>query len=1341
MRKVLSILLSVALLIISVDIGCVRVNADQTFNAVVGSSWYQTDVQSSGDAQGAWMYKLIQNQWKNMAGTYSGASGIQGFTFTTTQYGWDGYHLKTNDIKDICGMQAYHVYDVTVKVTHTGANATNIHFSSYGGIGAYEIQKQSTTINSAAGEVTFTGQLASDGVSDLMLLIDLGVTATGASSGCQKGTLTITEATFTDTGVVMDKVFPAIIYDKNSHQGEGDNGWDKTDVEDIGDHDGVWEYKLIDNEWNNMKGSYSGADGLENFKFNYQTYGWDGFHLQTKDLKDICNLENDQIYDVSVTVRYEFTATDKDPVDSNIHCYTEGGLGNYNLSKDLVVFSKDYYEHTFTGQVCPIKENELNLRISMGVNETFQSSGCDKGELVISEFTIQDTGWVPVENDRSSESVGPWGFYALFDAENPTYGHWGKLSYKTIGTGDNYSDTTILIRSRSGWLDAEASWARLKDYASNRLEPGTRTKATIVINSSKATSVIHNDDTGEDNIAYLKVGIGDHSELFTLQEGENILETADFKYNDQYSMDISFELDMLEVGTELNIESIDLLNAVEPTEEEEETKVPVLSPDTMNVDESGATWSDEFNGDELDDSKWQIQTGNKAGVNSPINWGNNEKQNYKEENVSVSGGALNIEAKNEHTTIVDENNNSFDYDYTSGRICTRGKFSAGLGYVEARIKLSTAKGLWPAFWMLGEKKMTWPRNGEIDILEQANANDYFQSTVHFYNSSMSSNDEHFTSKNDSTAHAKMSNIDFSQYHTYGVNRNGDTVAFYLDRQKVYEYTIENDRRIAPSRYPSAMNNDYYLLLNLAVGGNFTGNQLPEDLPKSMQVDYVRYYESYGQNRIQPDIWTNIGTWDLYNGKDDWCDYAAISYDQDEGADLGDTKIILKDSPNDDEQDKEYGLGARLSGYTVGRMNGYRPYKAKITLNSTKAGTLITNVEGEEYRLEINEGDNVIYTDEFFHDETLSYTTTSSHDPTDVYFYLGMVPKNTEIVISEVEFEEQPYEWTPVINDEETEVDPWMLKATFSAEDTRWGAMSYKDISDVNDTGKLGDTLIKVRSASGWDTWDTFAELSNYMRDRTLEHGKQYDLVITYYSSMTNNTNSHHAIVMANDKSFNLPLVECEDLSDTKRVNIGTFTYNAGQSHDVIFKLDMLSKNTCLSIKYIEFVDSNGSGDYDVEPYKQTDTYPKQSGKIFAGWYDDQSFDEVHAKDSGEAYPKFVDEKMLTAKRQWKTDGGAIRFVSSIDVLDYQSVGFAFEGQYGERAIKKQEKEVTKVYKTIKAGNDNITPDNFFADESTYFFTYTIRNMDPSISSTWTVTPYYVTGDGTKVYGKTSEFAK
>ncbi len=1489
MKRLLSIILSFALLLAPIGASCVRVDADETFNAVVGSAWNQTNVHTSGDAQGVWQYQLSQNEWKSMAGTYSGASGVQGFTFTTAKYGWDGFHLKTNDIKDVCGLQAYHVYDVTIKVTHTGANATSIHFLTEGGLGSYNISEQSTTINSALSPVTFTGQICVDDETTFRLVFDVGV----KGAGCQAGTLQITQASFSDTGQVIPKTFACDVYDASQHT---DGSWDKTSVAQKGDNEGFWEYKLIQNEWYNMKGSYSSADDIQGFTFNYQTYGWNGFHLRTTDLKSACNLTYDHIYNISVSVKYKFTATDKDPVPSRIVCSTEGGLGDYNIKAKFVQFNKDYYEYTFTGTVCPIKENALRLKITMGMDETYKEEGCDKGVLTITAFNLEDTNWNPVANNNSAAGVGPWGLFALYDAEHPTYGHWAKLSYKTINDGSEVSDTTILVRSKSGWLGADASWARIRDYASNRLEVGTHTQATIVINSSKAMA--------ED--AYIKVGIGDHSELFTLEEGDNELVTEEFTFNDQYSMDISFELDMVEVGTELNVKSIYLLNGVEPEDDPEGDPVePVLSPDTMFVEDDGATWSDEFNGTELDENKWVIQEGNRSGTDGPINWGNNEKENYKAENVSVGNGVLNIEAKEEKTTI-GTGEDALEYDYTSGRINTRGKFSAGFGYVEARLKFDAETGLWPAFWMLGEKKATWPRNGEIDILEQANTNDYFQSTVHFYNSTCGSNDEHHTSKNDEEAHAKMSGIDFSEYHRYGVNRNRDTIAFYLDREKVYEYVIENDKKKSPSRYPSSMNNDYYLLLNLAVGGNFTQNKLPENLPKSMKVDYVRYYETDGLNRLQPDTWTTVGAWDLYNGKDDWCDYARMNYEQSEGSDPGDTKMILTESPRSDANDKEYGLGARLNNYSYGKMINDQLYRAKITLNSSRAGTLITNIEGQEYRIDIEEGDNIVYTDDFTFNEFNSYSSTSSHNPRDVYFYLGMLPKNTEITISEVEFEKQATEWTPVPNfnpesggeatyhtagqlklfamygpnvgyygkmqykvenegenlsdtlvkvvstttwdgeerpystnirienyldnlaikdkytgvikvysskstssgkklrviingniiekslavgettinipeftytgsnsnidfdlddlkddteikiksavftpvesgwttvpnDQSTTVEPWTLKAIYDSEKEQWGALSYKDISDSNDGDEIGNTLIRVRSAAGWNAWDTTATLSDYISDRSLTNGKKYYVVVTYYSS-ENNSGSKYAIALVNDKQFTLPLEKCDDLNDTKRANLGKVTYNSGLSHDVIFKLDMLKEGTSFSIKYIEFIETTSGKDYDVEPYKDSNTYPKESGKLFAGWYDDQEFNNPHTEDTGGAYAKFIDKSVLGPGRfQFANDGTAVRFLSTLDSTDYLQAGFIISGTYDGHEFSNKTRYASKLFTNVMAAGEKVSP-TIFHDSSKYFFTYTISGMQKGKEQTWNIKPFYVTADGTKVIGDAGEYS-
>lgn len=163
---------------------------------------------------------------------------------------------------------------------------------------------------------------------------------------------------------------------------------------------------------------------------------------------------------------------------------------------------------------------------------------------------------------------------------------------------------------------------------------------------------------------------------------------------------------------------------------------------------------------------------------------------------------------------------------------------------------------------------------------------------------------------------------------------------------------------------------------------------------------------------------------------------------------------------------------------------------------------------------------------------------------------------------------------------------------------------------------------------------------------------------------------------------------------------------------------------------------------DVTPYKATTpaTAPTKAGKVFAGWYEDAAFTTPYMGTTGYAYAKFIDEKVLDVKFQKKTDNTAVRFVSTIDEsLDYQSAGFDFSGHYGEKVIDTS-KTVTKVYRTIVADKQTLTPSEAFEnDDSAYFFTYTIRNMDGTTASDWTVTPFFVTADGTKVSGTTGTY--
>ena len=175
-----------------------------------------------------------------------------------------------------------------------------------------------------------------------------------------------------------------------------------------------------------------------------------------------------------------------------------------------------------------------------------------------------------------------------------------------------------------------------------------------------------------------------------------------------------------------------------------------------------------------------------------------------------------------------------------------------------------------------------------------------------------------------------------------------------------------------------------------------------------------------------------------------------------------------------------------------------------------------------------------------------------------------------------------------------------------------------------------------------------------------------------------------------------------------------------------------------NISYIQIRNSSANesktgNHYDVEVYKSNNIYPTKSGLIFAGWFQDEDYTTAYEGTSGNAYAKFVDAKSLTFKYQWNADHNALRFVSSIDSLSYQSVGFVFNGTYGDNTINQTTKEVEKVYSKITAANESIIP-TVFSKDSKYFFTYTIRNMDGSKASTWKVTPYYVTLDGTSVKG-------
>ncbi len=228
-------------------------------------------------------------------------------------------------------------------------------------------------------------------------------------------------------------------------------------------------------------------------------------------------------------------------------------------------------------------------------------------------------------------------------------------------------------------------------------------------------------------------------------------------------------------------------------------------------------WSDEFTTGPLDLTKWSYELGGGG-------WGNNELQAYTNsaDNAFISGGNLTIQARREQS-----GNNG----YTSARLITKGKQSFQYGRLDIRAKVPKGKGVWPAIWMLGSDidQNNWPRCGEIDIMElRGSTPDQLLSTLHFGNSVA----DHRYKGTTKIQPAPLSD----DFHVYSVVRSKDLLRFYIDEQQYYTFT-------GSDASPFPFNNPFFMILNVAVGGNFDGDPSPSTVfPQQMQVDYVRHYQ-------------------------------------------------------------------------------------------------------------------------------------------------------------------------------------------------------------------------------------------------------------------------------------------------------------------------------------------------------------------------------------------------------------------------------------------------------------------------------------------------------------------
>lgn len=263
--------------------------------------------------------------------------------------------------------------------------------------------------------------------------------------------------------------------------------------------------------------------------------------------------------------------------------------------------------------------------------------------------------------------------------------------------------------------------------------------------------------------------------------------------------------------------SIELVQPVTLTTNQTIDNTGYISPESY----PGMTlvWQDEFSGNTLDTRFWTFEQG--TGSNG---WGNNELQFYREENTRVANGYLTITAKKE----------TFGgRDYTSSRIKTQDKKDFLYGRIDFRAKLPKGQGIWPALWALGANINTvnWPFCGEIDVMEMIGGgpgrDNTVHGTVHYEDGG-----HKYIGGSKTLAAGNFSD----KFHVFSVVWTANSIKWYVDNEEFYSFDTTGANK-------DEFRRPYFLLINLAVGGNWPGVPNASTVfPQQFIVDYVRVFQ-------------------------------------------------------------------------------------------------------------------------------------------------------------------------------------------------------------------------------------------------------------------------------------------------------------------------------------------------------------------------------------------------------------------------------------------------------------------------------------------------------------------
>ena len=309
-------------------------------------------------------------------------------------------------------------------------------------------------------------------------------------------------------------------------------------------------------------------------------------------------------------------------------------------------------------------------------------------------------------------------------------------------------------------------------------------------------------------------------------------------------------------------------------------------------------WSDEFDAPDIDMTKWsyEVGTGNWG-------WGNGEAQYYTDNsnNSFIEDGKLIIKAIRQSYS---------GSDYTSARMVTKNKGDWTYGRIEVRAKLPAGTGTWPAIWMMptDSEYGGWPDSGEIDIMEHVGFDPgAIHATCH--------NDTYNWYDGIPPPGGELNVNDFDEnFHTYTLEWTESSLKWFVDETLYYTYSNTSSWSTWPYNY------DFFIILNIAIGGTWGGQQGIDDgiFPVQMEVEYVRVYQ--GDGGTEPESSDVTFLVDMQNEQ---IDESGVYVSGGDAQLAGPAGIFMSDSDNDNIWSVTIPLESGT--YTYKFRNGYYDY--------------------------------------------------------------------------------------------------------------------------------------------------------------------------------------------------------------------------------------------------------------------------------------------------------------------------------------------------------------------------------------------------------------------------------